>query len=123
MFMDVGASMAAALSITQLFDSIGIRVKGEEAADVALSIDWTLTDLGESYRTELSNGAFVHWPTSGPGAEESDLALSLTKADLLGLLAGKHGLEGIEHTGDASALQQLVGVLDAPDSAFPIATP
>lgn len=52
----------------------------------------------------------------------ADLTLTLTKAQLLGLLAG-HGLDGIEHTGDPAALSKLMALLDTPDPAFPIITP
>jgi alkyl sulfatase BDS1-like metallo-beta-lactamase superfamily hydrolase len=50
------------------------------------------------------------------------LTLRLSKAQLLGLLAG-HGLDGIEHAGDPAALGRLLALLDTPDSAFPVVTP
>jgi alkyl sulfatase BDS1-like metallo-beta-lactamase superfamily hydrolase len=72
-------------------------------------------------RLALSNGALIQ--TENPTIPaNADLTLTLTKASLLGLLAG-HGLDGVEHTGDPAALSKLMGLLDTPDPAFPIVTP
>ncbi|WP_342212993.1 alkyl sulfatase C-terminal domain-containing protein [Nocardia neocaledoniensis] len=49
-------------------------------------------------------------------------ALTLTKQQLLGILAGK-GLDGIDVSGDPGVLQRLLGLLDDPDPNFPIVTP
>ena len=51
-----------------------------------------------------------------------DLTVTLTKAQLLGLLGGG-GLDGIDTAGDAGCLQPLLGVLDRPGPDFPIVTP
>lgn len=60
----------------------------------------------------MSNGALIQ--TENPKTQAAaDLTLTLTKAQLLGLLAG-HGLDGIEHTGDPAALSKLTGLLDTP---------
>jgi alkyl sulfatase BDS1-like metallo-beta-lactamase superfamily hydrolase len=48
--------------------------------------------------------------------------VTFTKMQMLGLLAGK-GLDGIEHTGDASVLPTLLGLLDSVDHQFAIVTP
>jgi alkyl sulfatase BDS1-like metallo-beta-lactamase superfamily hydrolase len=83
---DLGAGMAAALTVEQLFDSVAIRVNGPKAWSEHLTIDWHLTDLGERYRMTLSNGVLVHYPNPGPGT--ADLAFTLTKPQLLAMLAG-----------------------------------
>ena len=118
---DLGAGMAAALTVEQLFDTLAIRVDGPRAASQALVIDWHITDTGSTVRLALSNGALIQ--TENPkGKVAADLTLTLTKAQLLGLLAGR-GLDGIEHTGDPGALTKLMALLDTPDPAFPIVTP
>ncbi|WP_328530819.1 hypothetical protein OG984_06695 [Nocardioides sp. NBC_00368] len=48
-----------------------------------------------------------------------DLTLTLTRRRLAGLL-GTRSLDGIDHSGDLGVLQRLLGVLEAPDPAFPI---
>jgi alkyl sulfatase BDS1-like metallo-beta-lactamase superfamily hydrolase len=110
-----------ALTIEQLFDSIGIRIDGLRAADADVCIDWVFTDLDRTYRTELSNGALIH-ADAGYGGGDPKLTLTLTKLQMLGLLGGK-GLEGIEHTGDPSVLPILLGLLDTVDHQFPMVTP
>jgi alkyl sulfatase BDS1-like metallo-beta-lactamase superfamily hydrolase len=118
---DLGASMAGALTIEQIFDTLAIRVDGPRAAGQSLVIDWNFTDAGHTVRLALSNGALIQ--TVNPKTEAvADLTLTLTKAQLLGLLAGR-GLDGIGHTGDPAALARLMGLLDTPDPAFPIVTP
>jgi alkyl sulfatase BDS1-like metallo-beta-lactamase superfamily hydrolase len=114
------AGMAGALTIEQLFDSIAIRINGPKAASQDLTIDWDFTDAGRRYRMTLSNGALIHWPDPAPG--QVDLTLTLTKPQLLGLLAGQ-GIEGVKAVGDAGVLPRLTGLLDEPDPGFAIVTP
>ena len=65
---DIGAGMAAALTVEQLFDSVVIRVNGPKAWSEHLTIDWHFTDLDQRYRMSLSNGVLVHYQNPGPGA-------------------------------------------------------
>jgi alkyl sulfatase BDS1-like metallo-beta-lactamase superfamily hydrolase len=115
----VAPDLLAALTAEQIFDSLAIRVDGPRAWHERLAIDWHLTDLGERHRTTLSNGALIH--QADPPDESADLTLRLTKAQLVGLLAGK-GVEGVEREGDTSALRRLVAVLDRPVPDFAIVT-
>jgi alkyl sulfatase BDS1-like metallo-beta-lactamase superfamily hydrolase len=116
--------MAMALTVDQLIDSLAIRVDGPRAWDTAFTMDWQLTDEQRTWHLTLSNGALTY--RSAPGApepeSEADFTMSLTKPQLLGLLAGK-GLDGIEQHGDASVLARLTGLLDTPDPNFAIVTP
>ncbi|GAA3560192.1 alkyl/aryl-sulfatase [Streptomyces osmaniensis] len=116
----LASSMTSALSVTQAFDSLAIRVNGPRAWAERLSILWRITDLAETYRMELSNGALIHHPD--PKDTRADLTLTLTKPQLLGLLGGR-GLDGIEHEGDVGVLTRLLGLLDEPDPDFAIVTP
>ena len=119
---NLGAGMGQALTIDQLFDTLAIRVNGPRAAAAgSLVIDWHFTDAKTTVRLALSNGALI--PTGNPRSQTTaDLTLTLTKPQLLGVLAGR-GLDGIEHTGDPAALGRLTALLDTPDPAFPIVTP
>ncbi|MET8324847.1 alkyl sulfatase dimerization domain-containing protein [Streptomyces sp. NPDC005181] len=128
------AGMADALSVEQIFDSLAIRINGPEAWDHRATLDWHFTDLDEQYRTSLRNGVLV--PTrkepadagvgfeGAPGFEgtPADVTFTLTRPQLLHLLAGK-GLDTIEHTGDIGAFRTLVSVLDTTDPDFPVVTP
>ena len=93
---DLGAGMASALTVEQLFDTIAIRIDGPRAAAESMVIECHFTDSidagsGGTVRLTLSNGALIQ--TENPRtAAAADLTLTLTKAQLLGLLGG-HGLD------------------------------
>ncbi|MFF2087910.1 alkyl/aryl-sulfatase [Nocardia sp. NPDC058176] len=119
--LDLGGGMAAALTIEQLFDTLAIRVNGPRAAKDSFLIEFHFTDLDTVMRLTLSNGVLIR--TADPRSKvDSDLTLTLTKTQLLGILAGK-GLDGIDHTGDPAVLRRLFALLDTPDPDFPIVTP
>jgi len=111
--------MAAALTITQLFDSIAIRIDGPRAWDTKASVRWHFTDSDETYRMELSNGVLIHHPTRRE--DPADLVVTLTKPQLLALVGGS--TDGIQLDGDASVLQTILGLTDQPDPNFAIVTP
>ncbi|WP_373273941.1 alkyl/aryl-sulfatase [Streptomyces anulatus] len=115
-------SMATALSVEQVFDSLAIRVNGPKAWDHSLTALWRFTDLDQTYRTSLHNGVLVHHPVTAASAEGVDLTLTLTRPQLMGMLTGR-GLDGIDHTGDPNVLATLMSVLDEPDPEFAIVTP
>ena len=114
------AGMAAALTVTQLFDSPAIRIDGPRSWDTTASIRWRFTDTGEIYRLELSNGALIHFPTTR--TDPVDLVITLTRADLLAMLAGA-GTEGIQLDGDPKPFNAIMALTEQPDPAFPIVTP
>jgi len=116
-----GASgMARALSVTQLFDTIAIRVDGPRAAGTALSVLWHFTDTGDLYWMELSNGVLIHYPTRR--SPKADLTLTLTRPQLLGILASG-SLDGAGAQGDPGVLRTLMSLTDEPDPSFPVVTP
>jgi linear primary-alkylsulfatase len=114
------SGMARALTVTQLFDTIAIRIDGPRAASTTLSVLWHFTDSDEHYLMELSNGVLSHRPTRR--TPEADLDLTLTHPQLLGLLASG-SLDGIGTSGDPGVLQTIMGLADEPDPSFPVVTP
>jgi alkyl sulfatase BDS1-like metallo-beta-lactamase superfamily hydrolase len=60
-----------ALTIEQLFDSIGIRIDGLRAAGADVCIDWVFTDLNRTYarnsRTERSSTPTPGMAVASPG--------------------------------------------------------
>jgi alkyl sulfatase BDS1-like metallo-beta-lactamase superfamily hydrolase len=113
------ADMVSALSVDQLFDSLAIRINGPRAWNEGLAIDWSFSDLGHTYRTELSNGVLIQGIDPVHGA--ADLTVTLTKPKLLGLLAGGD-LEGLQTEGDMGVVARLLGVLDPVSGNFAIVT-
>lgn len=118
--VQTNVGMAAALSVEQLFDSIAIRIDGPRAWSERLTIDWHVTDLDEDHRMTLSNGVLIHY--RDPEPSEVDLTLTLTKQQLLGMLASG-SVEGIEHEGDLGAIGRLMAVLEEQHPDFAIVTP
>jgi alkyl sulfatase BDS1-like metallo-beta-lactamase superfamily hydrolase len=114
------SDLVGALNPEELFDSVAIRVNGPRAWGQRFSIGWHFTDLGERWRTSLSNGVFV--PERDPADDDADVTITLTKSQMPGLFAGL-GLDEIEITGDVGVLERLVQVIDTFDPNFPIVTP
>jgi alkyl sulfatase BDS1-like metallo-beta-lactamase superfamily hydrolase len=114
----------AALTVDQLIDSLAIRVDGPRAWDLRLTMDWHLTDEDRIWRLTLSNGALTHRssPAGQPHPGPADTTLTLTRPQLLGLLAGGSPT-GVTVGGDTGNLSRLVGLLDDPDPAFAVVTP
>ena len=113
------SGMAAALTITQLFDSIAIRINGPKACDAKVSIRWHFTDTDEVYRMEMSNGVLIHHLTQRQ--DRADLVITLTKPELLALIGGK--TDGIKFDGDPAALQTIMSLTEEPNPNFNIVTP
>jgi alkyl sulfatase BDS1-like metallo-beta-lactamase superfamily hydrolase len=118
--MSNAAGMTAALTITQLFDSLAIRIDAQRAWDTSASVRWHFTDRDETYRMELSNGVLIHFPTQREQA--ADAVVTLTKPQLLDLLAGG-GHDGIGIEGDPATLTTIMSFVDLPDPGFAIVTP
>jgi alkyl sulfatase BDS1-like metallo-beta-lactamase superfamily hydrolase len=110
-----------ALSVEQIFDAIAIRIDSPNAWDEQLTVDWNVIDVGQRWRTTLRNGVLI--PELDPRGSAGDLAVTLTKLQLILLLFTGQGIDDLEHTGDLSALQRLTGAVDSPDKDFPIVTP
>ena len=104
--------MAPALTITQLFDSLAIRIDGKRAWDTTTSIRWHFTDSGETYRMELSNGALIHYPTKRE--EPVDVVITLTRPQLVAMLAGA-GTDGVQFVGHRKIFDIIAGFTDQPD--------
>ncbi|MGW4804583.1 alkyl/aryl-sulfatase [Kitasatospora sp. NPDC004272] len=116
--------MAMALTVGMMLDSIAVALDGPRAWDDALTVDLLLTDEGRRYRLILSNGVLHHrsTPLDGPAPEPAGLTLTLTKPQLLGVLAG-NGLDGIGTEGDPALLTRLFSYVTKPERAFDIVTP
>jgi len=70
---DLGAGMAGALTVGQLFDTLAIRIDGPRAAAESLVIDWRFTDSGRTVRLSLvQRGADPDREPAGPGRRRPD---------------------------------------------------
>jgi alkyl sulfatase BDS1-like metallo-beta-lactamase superfamily hydrolase len=116
-----------ALTVAQVFDSIAIRIDGPKAWNERLVVSWVISDEDATYVTELRNGALNHRRTAAAAADST--TLTLTRADLIGLITGSTQLSAavsagtIQVDGDAAVLRVLFDVLAPVDPGFAIVTP
>ena len=59
---------SGALTVTQVFDSVAIRIDGPRAWDEHLTLSWVISDAGATYVTELRNGALNHREVDAPAS-------------------------------------------------------
>ncbi|MGW6541069.1 alkyl/aryl-sulfatase [Streptomyces sp. NPDC055051] len=114
--------MVRALTTGMLLDSLAIRIDGPRAWHEDLTLDLVLTDENARHRLTLHNGALTHRTLDGAPRTPAGLTLTLTKPQLLGVLAGK-GLEGVTTDGDPALLDRLFSYVTQPDPGFPVVTP
>ena len=117
--------MIAELTPPMLLDALAIQVDGPRAWDEQLSFDIELTDAPERYRVTLRNGVLTY--TTAAQSDAADLTITASRAALPALALGAVTPEvlaeaGIQLSGDASVLQRLTAVLEAPDPDFAIVT-
>ncbi|MFD4318700.1 alkyl/aryl-sulfatase [Streptomyces sp. NPDC058548] len=115
----LGPDMYLALTVGQIIDSLAVRVDGPKAWSLRIAMDWHIG--ADHWHLRLANGLLT-WTQDTRPAAEADLTLTMTKPQLIALLAGK-GTDGIAMTGDRTVLPRLLSVLETPDPEFPIVTP
>ncbi len=127
---NVGTALSSAsptmfnqLTPEQIFDSLAIRVNGPRSWELDIAIDITFADVGANYRLALRNGVLVYRKVAADPATATVTVALASKMRLLAVVMGDVASPGLEITGDGSALQALLGVLDQPDPAFNIVTP
>ena len=116
-------TLMAQLTPEQIFDGLAISVNGPRASDLDLAVDITLTNVSTNYRLALRNGVLVHRKVAADSATANVTVKLDNTIRLLTVAMGDVGSPGLEISGDQTALQQLLGVLDKPDPAFNIVTP
>jgi len=121
-----GSGLVAALTVSQLLDSVAVRVDGPRAWDAHLFFSMEVAGDG-IYLAELRNGALTHRRVEV--ASSDGPVFGLTKEQLIGLLGGAVDLGSaiasgdIVVNGDAAVLTELVGYLAPVDPDFEIVTP
>ena len=116
-------ALLSQLTPEQIFDSLAIRVNGPASWNLDLALDMTFADSDTNYRLTLRNGVLVYRKIAPEPASATVTVLLASKLRLLSAAFGDFASPGLELSGDESALQSLLGVLDAPDPSFNIITP
>jgi alkyl sulfatase BDS1-like metallo-beta-lactamase superfamily hydrolase len=124
------ADVFAAMSPEMIFDFAGIKLDGDNAAGVAATISWTVTDAPDgptTYLLELRNSVLIY--TAGAATASADTSVSSTKSALAAALFGGRPLDeatasgDIAVTGDEEPVARLFGMLDDFPLWFPIVQP
>lgn len=116
-----------ALTVEQVFGSIGIRVDGPKAWNEHLVLSWVVTDQGTTHVVELRNGTLNQRVTDAPAPGST--TFTLTRHALIGLVTGMLDLASaladgtVSVVGDPADLARLVSLLAPVDPDFAIVTP
>ncbi len=116
-------TLLSELTPEQIFDSLAIRINGPRSWNLDIAVDVTFVDLDANYRLTLRNGVFVHRKVPADSQTAMVTVKLASKSRLLGVATGDFSSPGLEVSGDQTALQSLLGVLDQPDPRFDIVTP
>ncbi|MFJ9690553.1 alkyl/aryl-sulfatase [Kitasatospora sp. NPDC101183] len=122
----------AAMTLEMLFDYVGIRLNGPEAADHPLTLGFTITDglHGDPHRctVRVRNGVLVYTPREV--SDTADATYTVTRAGLNNLAVGTATPEQLQADGDLTVtagtlepLDTLTGLLDTFEYWFGLTTP
>jgi linear primary-alkylsulfatase len=121
------AGLISALTIEQAFDAIAIRLKAEAVGGLAMTINFTFTDVDERWLLALSNRT-LH-STCGRHDPAAQASVTLTRTGFLALLGGQTTLPeavasgDFKIDGDGSVLAAVFANLDTFTSGFGIVEP
>jgi alkyl sulfatase BDS1-like metallo-beta-lactamase superfamily hydrolase len=106
---------------------MGVRLNAAKAEGKTIVINWTFTDLNQTYVMNLENSTLTH--AAGKLNDNADLSLKLTRATLDALTLKQRSFAGSVLTGDISLsgnplkLSELMGMLDDFSPDFEIVEP
>ena len=115
------------LTISQMVDTMAVRIDGPAAWGVELRINLTLGDPGERYLLRLVNGVLTH--VVGRHDPEADATIAMPRDQfvvvVLGLVALSELVEsGIAQVdGDIGVIDRLRDLVDRGDPLFGVVTP
>lgn len=116
-------TMLSQLTPEQIFDGLAIRVNGPRSWDLDIALDIVFADSAVNYRLTLRNGVLVRREVAPDPATATVTIKLANKIRLLAVAMGDFSSPGLELSGDQTALQALLSVLDGPDPNFNIVTP
>jgi alkyl sulfatase BDS1-like metallo-beta-lactamase superfamily hydrolase len=123
--------MIRAMTIEQVFDTIGVRIKSEAIGGVNVAVNWTFTDMAgtsdERWILGLSNRAL--YATRGRHDPKAHVTVTMTREMLLNVIAqdttflDEIGKGTIVLEGDAAAMLTIFGNVDEIAAGFAIVEP
>jgi alkyl sulfatase BDS1-like metallo-beta-lactamase superfamily hydrolase len=121
------AELLKGVSIDLAFDFLGVRLNAAKAEGKTIVINWTFTDLEQTYVMNLENSALTH--RAGPLSDSADAGVKLTRAALDAITLKQRSFLGSIVTGDVAIsgnplkLRELFGLLDDFSPDFEIVEP
>lgn len=115
------------MPVERFFDSMAARLDGTKAAKNDLTVNFTFTDLGQSFVVRVANGVLTY--RRGEPNEAADAGMRLTRGFWLRMVVGDASLremlfsDELEVTGSRLKLLSFFSLLDQPEGNFPIVTP
>jgi alkyl sulfatase BDS1-like metallo-beta-lactamase superfamily hydrolase len=119
--------MIRAIPTDAVFDLWAVRLNPEKAEGKTLVINWSFTDVGETFILNLENSALTN--VQGKLAARADVGFTLTRATLNSVLARQRTFAEairsgeIRFEGEPGKMGELFGMLDDITSDFPIVEP
>jgi len=119
--------MIRAIPTDAVFDLWAVRLNPEKAEGKTLVINWSFTDVGETFVLDLENSALTN--VQGKLAARADVGFTLTRATLNSVLARQRTFAEairsgeIRFEGEPGKMGELFGMLDDITSDFPIVEP
>ena len=116
-----------AMTLELLFNYMGVRLNGPDAAAGPITLNLDVTDTGEQAVLELTNGSLNH--SLGRHSAEADATLTMERAVLSAVVLGELATTDAVSQGllkadpDTKALDQLLSYLDSFDFWFNIVEP
>lgn len=123
----VNAELLKGISIDLAFDFLGVRLNAAKAEGKTIVINWTFTDLNETYVMNLENSALTH--TSGKLSDKADTSVTLTRAALDAItlkqktFAESVAAGAVSLGGNPLKLRELFGMLDEFSTGFEVVEP
>lgn len=123
----LNANVVSVLPMEMYFDYLAIRINGIRAQDLRMSADWTLPDLGETYKLTLVNGVLNN--AAGSHGERADLRIRIDRTAMTRMLSrGLDFRQAIDEglmslSGDAGLFDRFLSTLDDFDPNFNVVEP
>ena len=121
------AELLKGVSIDLAFDFLGVRLNAGKAEGKHIVVNWTFTDLNQSYAMNLENSALTH--TAGKLAGNADISVTLTRAALDAItlkqrtFADSIAAGAVSISGNPQKLGELFGLLDEFSPGFEVVEP
>jgi alkyl sulfatase BDS1-like metallo-beta-lactamase superfamily hydrolase len=119
--------MLSRLTVSQILDTLAVRIDGPRAWDVALRVNFTLGERADRYLVRLQHGVLSH--VVGRHDADADATIALAEGEFVPLLVGLVTLSDLvadgsaEVVGDAQVIETIRGLVDPGDPGFAIVTP